>query len=205
MINVFNKNSDVIGSLHFFTCHPGLDVSVPCIIFLKNSKLQQFSSATALLSSGVMGQCYKSINYSSRLHFTACNNVCLCTVNYVFFSYKGCINLWSVLGGGKFVGSFKAVRYLTNFFWISLLDIKGLDSSFSLLSLCWFNKKIILWCTVSLLSSSFWTTSRYVPCSHEMQSRDMEAGEHRMKLKSNMCICNLPKEGRKDLSRLYNC
>ncbi|XP_029302381.1 WD repeat-containing protein on Y chromosome [Cottoperca gobio] len=33
----------------------GLDTSVPSIIFLKNSKLQQFSSATALLSSGAMG------------------------------------------------------------------------------------------------------------------------------------------------------
>ncbi|KAM8769789.1 cilia- and flagella-associated protein 337 [Acanthopagrus schlegelii] len=55
----------------------GLDVSVPCIIFLKSSKLRQFSSATALLSSGVMG----------------------------------CVNLWSVLGGGKFVGSFKASRF----------------------------------------------------------------------------------------------
>ncbi|XP_044058809.1 WD repeat-containing protein on Y chromosome [Siniperca chuatsi] len=33
----------------------GLDTSVPSIIFLKNSKLQQYSSATALLSSGAMG------------------------------------------------------------------------------------------------------------------------------------------------------
>ncbi|XP_035856994.1 WD repeat-containing protein 49 [Sander lucioperca] len=55
----------------------GLDTSVPSIIFLKNSKLQHFSSATALLSSGAMG----------------------------------CINLWNVLSGGKFVGSFKASRY----------------------------------------------------------------------------------------------
>ncbi|KAM9359600.1 LOW QUALITY PROTEIN: cilia- and flagella-associated protein 337 [Symphorus nematophorus] len=55
----------------------GLDTSVPSIIFLKNSKLQQFSSSTALLSSGAMG----------------------------------CINLWSVLSGGKFVGSFKAARF----------------------------------------------------------------------------------------------
>ncbi|XP_032365593.1 WD repeat-containing protein on Y chromosome [Etheostoma spectabile] len=55
----------------------GLDTSVPSIIFLKNSKLQHFSSATALLSSGAMG----------------------------------CINLWNVLSGGKFMGSFKASRY----------------------------------------------------------------------------------------------
>ncbi|XP_054462388.1 WD repeat-containing protein 64 [Anoplopoma fimbria] len=55
----------------------GLDTNVPCIIFLKNSKLQHFSSATALLSSGAMG----------------------------------CINLWNVLSGGKFVGSFKASRF----------------------------------------------------------------------------------------------
>ncbi|CAJ1065070.1 WD repeat-containing protein on Y chromosome [Xyrichtys novacula] len=55
----------------------GWDISVPSIIFLKNSKLHQFSSATALLSSGA----------------------------------SGCINLWSVLGGQKFVGSFKASRF----------------------------------------------------------------------------------------------
>ncbi|XP_049432645.1 WD repeat-containing protein on Y chromosome [Epinephelus fuscoguttatus] len=55
----------------------GLDTSVPSIIFLKNSKLQQFCSATALLSSGAMG----------------------------------CLNLWNVLNGGKFVGSFKASRF----------------------------------------------------------------------------------------------
>ncbi|XP_059188071.1 WD repeat-containing protein on Y chromosome [Centropristis striata] len=55
----------------------GLDTSVPSIIFLKNSKLQQVSSGTALLSSGAMG----------------------------------CINLWKVLSGGRFVGSFKASRF----------------------------------------------------------------------------------------------
>ncbi|KAI4815014.1 hypothetical protein KUCAC02_005181 [Chaenocephalus aceratus] len=33
----------------------GLDTSVPSIIFFKNSKLQNFSSATALLSAGAMG------------------------------------------------------------------------------------------------------------------------------------------------------
>ncbi|XP_067452032.1 cilia- and flagella-associated protein 337 [Thunnus thynnus] len=33
----------------------GLDTSVPSMIFLKNSKLQQFSSTTALLTSGAMG------------------------------------------------------------------------------------------------------------------------------------------------------
>ncbi|KAF1394274.1 hypothetical protein PFLUV_G00024830 [Perca fluviatilis] len=55
----------------------GLDTSVPSIIFIKNSKLQHFSSATALLSSGAMG----------------------------------CINLWNVPSGGKFVGSFKASQY----------------------------------------------------------------------------------------------
>ncbi|XP_034723568.1 WD repeat-containing protein 49 [Etheostoma cragini] len=55
----------------------GLDTSVPSIIFLKNSKLQHFSSATALLSSGAVG----------------------------------CLNLWNVLSGGKFMGSFKASRY----------------------------------------------------------------------------------------------
>ncbi|XP_045929409.1 WD repeat-containing protein on Y chromosome isoform X1 [Micropterus dolomieu] len=55
----------------------GLDTSVPSITFLKNSKLQQFSSATALLSSGAMGY----------------------------------INLWNVLSGGNFVGSFKASRF----------------------------------------------------------------------------------------------
>ncbi|XP_026150668.1 WD repeat-containing protein on Y chromosome [Mastacembelus armatus] len=54
-----------------------LDTSVPSIIFLKNSKLLQFSSATALLSSGTMG----------------------------------CINLWNVLSGGKFVSSFQASRF----------------------------------------------------------------------------------------------
>ncbi|XP_042342922.1 WD repeat-containing protein on Y chromosome [Plectropomus leopardus] len=55
----------------------GLDTSVPGIVFLKNSKLKQFFSATALLSSGAMG----------------------------------CVNLWNVLDGGKFVGSFKASRF----------------------------------------------------------------------------------------------
>ncbi|GAA6232708.1 WD repeat-containing protein on Y chromosome-like [Lates japonicus] len=55
----------------------GLDTSVPSIIFLKNPKLQQFSSATALLSSGPMG----------------------------------CVNIWNVFGGGKFVSSFKASRF----------------------------------------------------------------------------------------------
>uniref|UniRef100_UPI0037E8F30F cilia- and flagella-associated protein 337 n=1 Tax=Semicossyphus pulcher TaxID=241346 RepID=UPI0037E8F30F len=55
----------------------GLDTSVPSIIFLKNSKLQQFSSSPALLSSGALG----------------------------------CINLWSILSGGKFMGSFKASRF----------------------------------------------------------------------------------------------
>ncbi|XP_041796837.1 WD repeat-containing protein on Y chromosome [Chelmon rostratus] len=54
-----------------------MDTSVPSITFLKNPKLQQFSSATALVSSGATGR----------------------------------INLWSVLGGGKFVGSFKASRF----------------------------------------------------------------------------------------------
>ncbi|XP_030007934.1 WD repeat-containing protein on Y chromosome-like [Sphaeramia orbicularis] len=55
----------------------GLDTSVPSIIFMKNSKLQQISAAnTLLLSSGA----------------------------------KGFINLWSVLGGGKLVRSFKASR-----------------------------------------------------------------------------------------------
>ncbi|XP_070762639.1 cilia- and flagella-associated protein 337 [Enoplosus armatus] len=52
----------------------GLDTSVPSIIFLK---LQQFSPATALLSSGAMG----------------------------------CVNLWRMLSGGTFVGSFKASRF----------------------------------------------------------------------------------------------
>ncbi|KAM9318753.1 cilia- and flagella-associated protein 337 [Pholidichthys leucotaenia] len=55
----------------------GLDTSVPCLIFMKNSNLQQFSSATALLSSGA----------------------------------KGCVNLWDVLDGGKFVSSFKASKF----------------------------------------------------------------------------------------------
>ncbi|XP_053176161.1 WD repeat-containing protein on Y chromosome [Scomber japonicus] len=55
----------------------GLDISVPSMIFLKNSKLQQFSSATALLSSGAMG----------------------------------CVNIWKVLSGGKFVRSFKASKF----------------------------------------------------------------------------------------------
>ncbi|XP_035535517.1 WD repeat-containing protein 49 [Morone saxatilis] len=52
----------------------GLDTSVPSIIFLKNSKLQQFSSTTALVSSAALG----------------------------------CVDLWSVLSGGHFVGSFRA-------------------------------------------------------------------------------------------------
>nr|XP_020468764.1 WD repeat-containing protein on Y chromosome-like [Monopterus albus]XP_020468765.1 WD repeat-containing protein on Y chromosome-like [Monopterus albus] len=55
----------------------GLDTTVPCIIFMKHPKLQQFSSATALLSSGA----------------------------------RGCINLWDVLSGGRFVSSFKASRF----------------------------------------------------------------------------------------------
>ncbi|KAG7243081.1 hypothetical protein INR49_016456 [Caranx melampygus] len=55
----------------------GLDTSVHSIIFLKDFKLQQFSSATALLSSGAMG----------------------------------CINIWSVVSGGKFVSSFKASSF----------------------------------------------------------------------------------------------
>ncbi|XP_027136179.1 WD repeat-containing protein 49 [Larimichthys crocea] len=55
----------------------GLDTSVPSIMFLKNSKLRQFKSATALLSSGAMG----------------------------------CIHLWSVISGGKYMGSFKASRF----------------------------------------------------------------------------------------------
>ncbi|XP_068441368.1 cilia- and flagella-associated protein 337 isoform X1 [Clinocottus analis] len=53
------------------------DTSVPCIIFLKNSKLQHFFSATVLLSSGA----------------------------------TGCVNLWNVLSGGKFVGSFNASKF----------------------------------------------------------------------------------------------
>nr|XP_046245544.1 WD repeat-containing protein 49 isoform X2 [Scatophagus argus] len=55
----------------------GLDTSVPSMVFLKNSKLKQFSSGTALATSGTMG----------------------------------CINLWSVFSGGKFVSSFKASRF----------------------------------------------------------------------------------------------
>ncbi|XP_070685447.1 cilia- and flagella-associated protein 337 [Pempheris klunzingeri] len=55
----------------------GLDTSVPSIIFLKNSKLQRFSSLTALLSSGALG----------------------------------CLNVWNVLSGGTFMGSFKASRF----------------------------------------------------------------------------------------------
>ncbi|KAM6933329.1 cilia- and flagella-associated protein 337 [Xenentodon cancila] len=42
-----------IAALH--TNAEGLDTSVPSIIFLQNSKLQQFSSTTVLLSSGVRG------------------------------------------------------------------------------------------------------------------------------------------------------
>ncbi|XP_056229293.1 WD repeat-containing protein on Y chromosome isoform X2 [Seriola aureovittata] len=60
--------------------HPnveGPDTSVQSIIFLKNLQLQQFSSATALLSSGT----------------------------------TGCINIWNMLSGGKFVSSFKASRF----------------------------------------------------------------------------------------------
>ncbi|XP_028320780.1 WD repeat-containing protein on Y chromosome [Gouania willdenowi] len=53
-----------------------LDVSVPSVLFLKNSSLCQFPSNTVLLSSGA----------------------------------KGCINLWSVLDGGKFVSSFRASK-----------------------------------------------------------------------------------------------
>ncbi|XP_068172599.1 cilia- and flagella-associated protein 337 [Antennarius striatus] len=53
------------------------DASVPSITFLQNCKSRQFSSDTALISSGAMG----------------------------------CINLWSVLGGGKFVGSIKASTF----------------------------------------------------------------------------------------------
>ncbi|XP_069563383.1 cilia- and flagella-associated protein 337 [Brachyistius frenatus] len=55
----------------------GLDTSVPSIIFLKNSDLQQFSLTTALLSSGA----------------------------------KGCVNLWNVLSGRKFVSSFKVSEF----------------------------------------------------------------------------------------------
>uniref|UniRef100_I3JDI0 WD40 repeat domain 95 n=1 Tax=Oreochromis niloticus TaxID=8128 RepID=I3JDI0_ORENI len=39
----------------------GLDTSVPSIVFLKDPYLKQFSSTTALLSSGAEGQCYKQI------------------------------------------------------------------------------------------------------------------------------------------------
>ncbi|KAM3616542.1 uncharacterized protein V6R79_019547 [Siganus canaliculatus] len=55
----------------------GLDSSVSSIIFFKNSNLKQFSSATALVTSGALG----------------------------------CVNLWSVFTGGRFVGSFKASRF----------------------------------------------------------------------------------------------
>ncbi|XP_076002332.1 cilia- and flagella-associated protein 337 [Genypterus blacodes] len=58
-------------------CRFGLDTSIPSIVFLKKPKLQQFPSATILLSSGV----------------------------------KGCVNLWNVHAGGKFVSSFKASRF----------------------------------------------------------------------------------------------
>ncbi|KAM9852863.1 cilia- and flagella-associated protein 337 [Aulostomus maculatus] len=66
----------------------GLDTSVPSIIFLKNSKLRQFSSATALLSSGAVG----------------------------------CINLWNVLSGGKFVCSFQASRFQQKITKMSKMD-----------------------------------------------------------------------------------
>lgn len=97
----------------FCFCHAGLDTSVPSIIFLKNSKLQQFCSATALLSSGAMGQCYEQHSLQRMIAFysvSVCFNTPLIRCSFFF---KGCLNLWNVLNGGKFVGSFKAVRYLT--------------------------------------------------------------------------------------------
>lgn len=66
MMNIIDKSPVVVKSAMIrtficliFFCYTGLDTSVPSMIFLKNSKLQQFSSATALLSSGAMGQCYE--------------------------------------------------------------------------------------------------------------------------------------------------
>lgn len=40
-----------------FFVSAGLDASVTSIVFLKNSKLQPFSMATALVTSGAMGKC----------------------------------------------------------------------------------------------------------------------------------------------------
>lgn len=62
-------------------------------------------------------------------------------IMYSIFSFKGCINIWQVLRGGKFVSSFKAVRYFTlhcSSVW--LLDIQEKSSSFTFLSL----KKLLI-------------------------------------------------------------
>lgn len=64
-------------------------MSVPSIIFLKDFQLQQFSSNTALLSSGVKGQNVTSTYYSPRFHFMSFHSVFLHPTVFMYpFVYR---------------------------------------------------------------------------------------------------------------------
>lgn len=56
LVNVNNRYFSYSATIIVFLDWTGLDASVTSIIFLKNRKLQQFSMATALVTSGAMGQ-----------------------------------------------------------------------------------------------------------------------------------------------------
>lgn len=82
IINIFNSHGFIVwwdqkpSFISFFpssSSNSGLDVSVPSIIFLKNSKMRRLSLTTALLSSGVKGRGHEKITITLWITVCGCN------------------------------------------------------------------------------------------------------------------------------------